>query len=311
MSDALKHLSLLVILLAITIPLQAGIKGIVKSSDGNIITGATVLLYDVDGKVLAYAISDKKGIFNIIDYPEDKADYILVKSIGYKTKKISVNHKASDVVVLLEEDDQVIEDVVVKAKPIYQMNDTTRYLVTSFSDGMESNIEDLLRKLPGISVSDDGSVSFKGKSVSKILLDKSDLFGENYKLASKTIPVDFVGTIEAIEHYQDVRQLKGIEKSNDVVLNLNLKSGLKVQKPVGYISAGAGVRSKNELDANMLLMSKHVKLYDTSAFSNLEPSALVSVYKYNLIPAEVVTDYSAFRNNRENIKFDSHKSFNN
>ena len=88
--------------------------------------------------------------------------------------------------------------MVVKAKPIHQDNDTTRYFVNAFADGHERTVEDLLKKLPGIDVSDDGSISYKGKPISKILLDHTDMFGENYKTASRTLSPQIVGSVEAI-----------------------------------------------------------------------------------------------------------------
>ena len=222
----------------------AGIKGTIRDNEGSPLAGATIVVCDNNNKMITYTTSGSDGTFNIEMELSNQAYYLVVRLIGFLKEKVTINGNDDNINVILSQDNVSLKEVVVKASPIRQVNDTTRYVVASFMDGHEKNVEELLMKLPGIDVSENGNITFKGKSISKILLDNSDMFGSNYKTASRTIPPQFVSTIEAINHYQENRQLKGVQTSDDVVLNLSLRSDMKLQKPVGQINLGGGIENR-------------------------------------------------------------------
>lgn len=280
----------------------AKIRGKVQSAEGKPIASASVVLYKEDDTILAYTRSKEKGDF-AFDVPDAEAKYVVVRCLGYSPKRSAIG-KDGYVEVILASSDVRLEEVVIKAKPIREANDTTSYSVSGFSDGTERNIEEVIKKMPGISVSESGTISFRGKAISKILLDNVDMFGDNYKVASKTIPPQFIGTVEAIKHYQENRLLKDAKTSDDVVLNLSVKSGLNLQKPVGQISAGGGLTDRYDLGGNILTMNKTVKLYGTAGLSNVASSDLLFSEGYEqLLPSEIVSDYSYSFADRDNIRY--------
>lgn len=85
-----------------------------------------------------------------------------------------------------------MREVVVKAPPIRRQEDTIAYQVKSFLRPGDSHLEDILRKLPGISVSENGVVSYQGKAINKFYIEGQDLLGDDYVQATRNMPVDAV-----------------------------------------------------------------------------------------------------------------------
>lgn len=112
-------------------------------------------------------------------------------------------------------------------KAIVEDGDTTTYAVGRFKEYEDERIEEILRKIPGVEVKENGSISVKGKPLHRILIEGSDLFGKDYQLASKNIRAKDIGTIEEIDHYQENVVLKTVNKSEAIVLNLKLKDEAK------------------------------------------------------------------------------------
>ncbi len=89
-----------------------------------------------------------------------------------------------------------------KAPPIRQKNDTLIYNVASFASTQDKYIEDILKKLPGINVGENGQISYQGKSISKFYIEGQDLLGSNYNQATKNLPIESVSQIELMENNQ-------------------------------------------------------------------------------------------------------------
>lgn len=309
MNGTLRIILSLVFSVAMVAGLSAKPRGFVRNSKGEPVAHASIMVYDGAGKMMAFAISDGKGYFAIdkeMDYAKKK---LVVRCLGYQPQQTTASNADAPVNITLQTEDIGLKEVEVNAKPIRENKDTTQYLVSAFADGMEKNVEDLLKKLPGINVDEDGNISFKGKSIAKIMIDHTDMFGDKYKIASKTIPAKFIGSVEAIKHYQEDRHLKDVQSSDDVILNLTLKSDMKLEKPVGQIGLGGGYNNKYDTSGNLLMMNKKFKIYDAAAFSNIGESTLSSSEDiHHLDSIEVADDYFHSFENRDHIMYAEQKS---
>ncbi|MDR1610722.1 MAG: hypothetical protein LBS08_04345, partial [Candidatus Symbiothrix sp.] len=267
-------LSFLFFLYAVIVFSQTTFSGKIVDVENRALTNVNVLVQSaIDGKIYAFSSSDKEGVF-FIKYEGEKWDKNLVfKLLGFKDKAFSLLNTSSPLQVQMAVSDHVLQEVVIKSKPIMQKKDTTEYLLSAFSDGTEQTIEEVLKKLPGISVDDNGNISFKGKAIEKITLDNADLFDKNYKLASKNIPANYIGKIQAIERYHENKLLKNAEQSDKVILNLDFREDMKMSRPFGQASLGGGFAEKYELDNKLFSMNKKLKLFDIFSFNNSEISA--------------------------------------
>lgn len=288
---------------------RASIGGTVTNADRQPVAGASVVAYNADHKMLCFATTDGQGRFLLSSEKTARTAYLTVSLLGYSSQTVRVHDGQNELSVTLPYNKVELREVVVKAKPIHQDNDTTRYFVNAFADGHEKTVEDLLKKLPGIDVGDDGSISFKGKPISKILLDHTDMFGENYKTASRTLSPQIVGSVEAINHFQENRILHKVKRSDDVVLNLTLKNHQALQKPNGRVSVGGGFTDRYDLNANLLTLNNKVKLYDAASLSNVSGADLLSTDDLdNYAPLGEVDDYTHLFSDRDNIRYAERKS---
>ena len=100
-------------------------------------------------------------------------------------------------------------------------------------------MEDVLKKLPGIKVAENGSVTYQGKAINKFYIEGKDLLGSSYNQATRNMPIDAVSDVEVYENHQPVKMLQNKQFSDRAALNIKLKNGYK-SRPFGEIEGGIG-----------------------------------------------------------------------
>jgi hypothetical protein len=176
--------------------------------------------------------------------------------------------------ILQKDEAKNLDEVVISAKaPDFMVKeDTMKYNVSAYRDGSERKIEDIIKKLPDVSVNETtGEIKYKGTPVETVKLEGDDLFGRNYAIGTKNINVDMVEQVQAIDNYSDNPLLKGIESSDKVILNLKLKA--EKMDFSGDIEAGIGISAAENLmhnsAANLLAISKGYKSFATISYNNV------------------------------------------
>jgi hypothetical protein len=252
------------------------ISGAIKDSTATGIGYVSVtLLNPTDRSVLAYKNADAKGMYSI--GIKNTGLYILAFSdMQYQTKELSVElngvEKLHKIDVTLFGKSRMLNDVIVTATkaPIIIKKDTIVYDINSFKQGNERVIEDLLRKLPGINIDDDGNITANGKTVEKVMVEGDDFFERGYKVLTKNMPIQPVEKVELLQHYSANKLLKNIEQSDKVALNLKLKDAAK-STWFGNIEAGLAPAKTILYDTRINLMNfgKKTKYYFLTAFNNI------------------------------------------
>lgn len=176
----------------------------------------SVTLKNENNNILAYTSSDENGKYSLkADNIEDNY-FVVFSKYGYeeqkhKLLKIELTENSLLDVVLKEESEKIkdIKEVVIYQKPkIEETKDTLSYRANAYKDGTERNVEDLIKKLPGMTVDDNGGIKYKGKQIEKVLLEGDDIFNENYTVGTRNISVDMIDQIQAIEKYSENTLLK-------------------------------------------------------------------------------------------------------
>jgi hypothetical protein len=246
------------------------IKIIAQDQRNNLISNATIQFKNIDFEVLKFGFTNKSGQFNTTLNKNLGKVLIRTSSIGFKpdTTYLDLAIYNSEVInIVLTDDVKQLQEIYVKPKfNIGQDNDTTTYKVSDFTTSDNRNLEDVIKKMPGMQVSDDGTISFKGKKISKILLDGDDVTGDKYKLLSKNITPQQVTDIQAIEHYIEDALLKGIINSDDVVLNLKVKNPKAL---IGSLDLAYGTNNRKDLSANLISYLKKTKSFIYGNTNNL------------------------------------------
>lgn len=243
--------------------------------ENEIVPFATVIIRKLDNtnSILQFTKTNKEGFFQInLKEPLESA-WIEVNSITFEPQKkllkaIQENKQPIIVNFNLENRWTELEEVVIKKEiPIKVKNDTTIYNPDSFKDGTERVVEDLLKKLPGIKVEEDGEIKFKGKSIKKFLLDGDDLFSSQYTIGSKNISIDMVDKVQAIENFNENAILKGLVNSEDVAINLQLKKGKTDFSGEAFVSYG--IQDRYNASLTGLLINKKTKGFITTGYNNI------------------------------------------
>lgn len=228
-----------------------GIKVVVYEETENfVIPNVICKIYDAKNVFVSFMTSDAAGE---IVMKEESASLIIFSLLGYENLTVDYKSLKEDVVnkIYLKPAIQALSEIVVKAPPIRQKNDTLIYNVGSFVDAQDKYIEDILKKLPGISVGENGNISFQGKAISKFYIEGQDLLGNNYNQATRNLPVESVSQIELMENNQNIRALKGKIFEDKAALNIKLNKDFKL-RPFGEIQLGGGL-SPNVYDNKLFL----------------------------------------------------------
>lgn len=196
--------------------------------------GASVKLAKEDGTLVAGATTNEKGQYLLQKVPTGKYK-INISYIGYKAQnflvtlpKKSGNFKVSD--VLLRENATVMAEAVVEGKlaEMTVVDDTVMYNADAFKLPDGAVVEDLIKKLPGITIDDDGNYVFNGKIVSQFLVDGKEFFNGNRELILKNLPAEIVEKVKAYDKKSDRARITGIDDGEEqTVLDLIIKQDRK------------------------------------------------------------------------------------
>ena len=254
---------------------QISIKGFVKDSTKLPIVSASVLLKDsTNSKIIAYSITDVKGFYKIENIEYKGLAFLSVSSLGYKKENthVSLSKENKEIIknFILKEQVTLLQEVQIKTStsPIRQNKDTVFYDVKKFTDGTEEVIEDVIKKFPGLDVAENGKISYKGKPIDKVLIEGDDMFDKNYTIATKNIGSTVIDKVQAIENYQENKNLKGIENSDKQVLNILLKEDVKA-KPYANGDFAYGYKERYDASINLIGVNKKNKYYILGSTNNI------------------------------------------
>ena len=187
--------------------------------------------------LMAYALTDGTGAFTLT--LPDGAEAVEFTLMGYDKKRIGARDARQGMRVRLTPSGIMLKEVTVKARPIDVHKDTINYNVAAFQGKEDRYIEDVLKKMPGIEVADNGAIRYKGRPINKFNIEGQDLLGNQYNQATRNMPADAVATVQVMEDDQPIRALKDRVPSDKATLNIKLKQGYKL-RPFGEARGGIG-----------------------------------------------------------------------
>jgi hypothetical protein len=253
------------------------------------IQSASVLLLDEVEDVLGYAFTDEHGNYSVsIQKPKNSKITFEISCLGYHKISKLIEYSEQNQNFKLEEKTETIQEVVIESgKKIRTEQDTTFIKVASFGNKTEQTVEDILKKIPGIEVTADGTIKAHGKTIDKLLIEGEDMFDKNYKLLSKNLDAKVLDEVQIIDSFEDNPVLKKLNNSDKVALNLKLKKGL-TNVWFGNATLGSGVFSVNRWkeSLNLGLLKKKIKVFYFGDYNNLGEKAT------DLINENVIDKYS-------------------
>ncbi|MCH3995551.1 MAG: outer membrane beta-barrel protein [Prevotella sp.] len=192
----------------------------------------TIQLLKMDSTYVGGTISDEKGLFHL--NAAENGKYLLkISSIGYRTsiKRIVIQDDKDLAMgkIALSADAIMLKEatVVGHAAQVVVKEDTFVYNSAAYRTPEGSVVEELVKKLPGAQISDDGTITINGKTVKKILVDGKEFMTGDTKTALKNLPTSIVDKIKAYDEKSDLARVTGIDDGNEqTVLDFGLKEGM-------------------------------------------------------------------------------------
>ncbi len=261
----MKYLSLLLLFFAaFHLNAQTTINGIVVDENQEGLLSASVIsLIATDSSIHSFAISDEAGKFKLI--LDEPGQYILsISFLGYKTHKHAINYdtnfpKSKDLgIIVMEKDIETLrETVVTEARVSVQMKkDTLVYDARAFRTEENDKVEDLLKKLPGVEVDDEGNITAQGEEVKKVLVEGKEFFGDDPKMATKNLPAKAVENVQIFDKKSERAERTGVDDGNsEKTINLDLKKEYE-QGYFGNVKGGYGTEKRYEGKLNLYRYGK-------------------------------------------------------
>lgn len=226
--------SILLILLAILSTASinaANVTGKVCDETGEPLSNAGVRILSArDSSFVKGIPADMNGNFNI---SLKNGKYIThISYMGYEDfyKEITVSGNLAMGTIKLRPASVLLNDATIVGirTPIKVMEDTVEYTADTYKTQPNAVVEDLLKRLPGVEVGSDGSITANGRSVTKILVDGQEFFSDDPKVASKNLPVDMIDRVQVVDRKSDLARLTGVDDGEEeTVINLTVKKGMK------------------------------------------------------------------------------------
>ena len=238
--------------------LAATIKGLVTDADGEPMPGVAAQLVALpDSTRAGYAMTDADGTFSFERLKPSR--YCLQLSMTgmddvYKDVEVKDTTDTLDLGSLRMTENSVMlgESVVTAVRAaVVAKQDTLEFNAGSFHTNPNASVEDLLKKLPGVEVGSDGSITSGGKSVTKILVDGKEFFADDPKMASKNLPSNMVEKVQVVERKSETARLTGVDDGEDeTVINLTVKKNMN-NGWFGNVSAGYGTDRRYQGNFNI------------------------------------------------------------
>ncbi|HMP29894.1 MAG TPA: hypothetical protein PKD85_09845, partial [Saprospiraceae bacterium] len=201
--------------------------GIVNDSNKNPVSDANVLVYkSVNGDFLGFGVTDKFGKFIVNINNGVDSVFVQIEHLSFESNstmiKANLEHK-----IFLKERTTQLPEVKITNNRVQRIGDTIIYDVAQYKKANDTNIEDILRKLPGIEISDNGTILYNNEPISQFYIEGLDMLEGRYKIATRGLNIEAVSEIQVLERHQHIKALKNIIVPSQAAINIKLKSGIR------------------------------------------------------------------------------------
>lgn len=274
----IKYLFPVLLLTTLGAAAQQNLRGNIFDNAGKPIPYATAaLLHPKDSTLAYFGICTDQGAYEIKGV---KAGTYLVQSayMGFKpyyseiTVPMAGDGTMKTIVMLPEDRDLKTVEISTERVPLMIKGDTVEYNAAAFKTKPDANVEDLLRKLPGVQVDRAGNLKAQGEDVKKVLVDGKEFFSNDPKIATKNIPADAIKKVQVFDKTSDQSDFSGIDDgTRDKTINLMLKDDKK-NGVFGDVTGGYGTNDRFMGSAKMYNFKPTSQLAALAMTNNINQS---------------------------------------
>ena len=248
---------------------QTTIKGVVKDGNGSPAEAVLIsVLNPKDSTIVAYGSTDEQGNY-AISFVNGNLKMLLLRMAGFNVKREfrNVANESCQIDWICTEESTLLKEVQIKAQKLWGSKDTLNYLVAAYMRNHDVTIGDIIKRLPGIELKDNGKILYMGIPISKFYIENMDAMQGKYNIATQGIKAEDVATVQVLEHHQHIKALDDQIPPEAAALNLKLK---KEKRDVWTGSANIGIGASDRFlwkaRANAMMFGKkeqHIMTYGT------------------------------------------------
>lgn len=245
---------------------QSVFSGTLLNYKGEKINGASIILRSIDDKFIAFQISNDDGSFKY-QYSNTIDSVILnINHLTYEPKTITIA-EFQNINIVLEERVNNLPELVVKSPPVYRIGDTITYDVTANRKISDRNLEDLLKRLPGVEILSNGKILYDGLDISHFFIENLDMFQGSYSIATRNLNLNNIDKIEILERYQHIKVLDSLYKPLNAAINIKLKNKIDI---IGTSAVGLGYNPglQYNFNSNVFGFSKKYQISILGSLNN-------------------------------------------
>lgn len=265
----MKNVYLVLVLVFLSSPLFAqsnyDISGSVRDSSGLSVIAATVKL--TSAKDTLFTRTNADGLFTLKAVKSGQFT-LSITSLGFQNsvRKYAYNEGTGVLKldpITLKTASKLLNEVVISGTPsVTVKEDTLEFRAADYKLKEDAQVEDLLRKLPGVEVDKDGNVKAQGKSVTRVRVNGKDFFGGDVKTATQQLPANLIDKVQLIDDYGDQANFTGVKEGDpEKILNIQIKPdknrGYFAQGRLGQGNEG---RYQGNLSANMFNNTQQISV---------------------------------------------------
>jgi hypothetical protein len=257
---------------------------------------ATVYFTTVkDSTILEYATTDKNGFFSINTKKYDKPVFLKVNYLGYQPyyeeEKGLLESKDFGKLYLLESVN-ALDNVVIKteAAPITIKKDTLEFNAASYKVRPDSNVETLLKQLPGFDIDNDGKITVNGREVNQLLVNGKTFFDKDGAIALKNLPAEIIKKIQVSDYKTKKEELSKQESTSDFS-SINITIDEKKNKGFfGKVLGGYGSDERYESSLILNFFKNKQKISVLASSNNINSSGFSQDEVFDNEEAETVKE---------------------
>ena len=157
--------------------------------------------------MIDYALTDARGRYSL-PWKYNGNLQVSVSLLGYRREIRNIS-AAGTLHIRLHPEAIALKEVQIRPGRIHGRKDTVRYNLAEFASSKDVHIKDVLKKLPGVDIDDNGQVKYKGKAIDHYFVEGMDVTGGRYSQINNNLSAKAVKSAEIMENYQSVKALKG------------------------------------------------------------------------------------------------------
>ncbi len=258
---------LMLTLVSLTVVAQSNyeVNGTVRDSSGLSVIAATVKLRSAKDSLLTRTNAD--GAFSFKGVKSGQFT-LSISSLGFQStlRKYMYNEGEGSLalgVISLKNSSKQLNEVVISGTPTVTVKeDTLEFRAADYKLKDDAQVEDLLRKLPGVEVDKDGNVKAQGKAVTRVRVNGKDFFGGDVKTATQQLPANLIDKVQLIDDYGDQANFTGVKEGDpEKILNIQIRpdknNGYFTQGRIGQGNEG---RYQGNISANMFNKTQQISV---------------------------------------------------